>query len=104
VERDPGDDRVPRRRRSALQTPAFVERIDLPDDAEGRVAIFTVDAGPFDAAPREAALDGRVPKPGREGHPVLDRLGSWLDGRYAGVAIAALLAVVLALGLLFLRH
>lgn len=97
--RAPTEDRAPRRRRSALQTPAFVDRMDIPDDADGRVAIFTVDA-----APQEPEGDALVSGPGGGFHTALDRLGALMDGPYAGVAIAAVLAVVLALGLLLLRR
>ncbi|HSP64616.1 MAG TPA: hypothetical protein VLO10_00360 [Candidatus Deferrimicrobium sp.] len=69
--------------------------MDLPDDADGRVAIFTVDE-PIDELPPAGAGGGS--------HGTLGRLGAWMDAAYAGVAIAVLLAVVLALGLLLLRR
>jgi hypothetical protein len=83
-----------------LQTPAFVDRMDLPDDADGRVAIFALDE------PGDVAAEVMSPSVARGGpvHTALDRVGSALDGPYTGVVIAAALAVILVLGLLFLRR
>jgi hypothetical protein len=82
-----------------MQTPSFVDRMDIADDADGRVAIFTVDA-----APQDPALDAPASGQGGGFHAVEDRLGAWLDASFAGVVIAAALAVVLVLGLVLLRR
>lgn len=76
-----------RRRRSALQTPGFVDRIDLPDDAPGRVALFSVEMPPGEPQP---ARDG--------GSRVPWAAAAWL----AGVADDPLGALVLAVGLVLL--
>ena len=72
--------------------------MDIPDDADGRVAIFTVDVLPEEPEGGDAGV------PRGPFHAVVDRLGSWLDATYAGVAIAVVLALVLVLGLLLLRR
>ena len=72
--------------------------MDIPDDADGRVAIFTADVLP------EEPMAGMPGSHAGPLHTVVDRLGSWLDGPYAGVAIAVVLALVLVLGLLLLRR
>jgi hypothetical protein len=81
-----------------MRTPAFVDRMDLADDADGRVAILTVDTSP--SAP--GGLSGVA----RRGwtHAGADRVAAWLDHAYAGVGVAAALLVILVLGLLFLRR
>jgi hypothetical protein len=73
--------------------------MDIPDDADGRVSIFTVDAVPDDPP-----LDSHASRPAGGVHAALDHLGAWLDAPYAGLAIAAALAVVLTLGLMLLRR
>ncbi len=73
--------------------------MDLPDDADGRVAIFAVDQ-PGDAAAGVPPVRER----GGAGHAALERLGAALDTPYAGVVVAAALVVILVLGLLLLRR
>jgi hypothetical protein len=82
-----------------VRTPAFVDRMDVADDAEGRVAIFSVDGRP-DADPPGEPL--RVQR--GSFRRATDRLGVWLDNPYAGAAIAAVLVLILVLGLLLSRH
>lgn len=73
--------------------------MDIADDADGRVAIFTVDA-PYRASP-----GGPPPVPvGPQSARPAERLAALLDSAYAGVGIVAVLVVVLVLGLLFARH
>jgi hypothetical protein len=73
--------------------------MDVADDADGRVAIFSVDGTPEAAAPgvamaaRHSAVRARAA-----------RVGAWLDGAYAGAVVAAALVVILVLGLLLSRH
>jgi hypothetical protein len=84
-----------RRRRSAQLTPALVERMDLADDAAGRVLIFSVDDdGPISP---EASYPG---PPGRHA----GRLGELIDGRYTVVVAVNVLVVLLVLGLSLLRR
>lgn len=79
-----------------LQTPAYVDRMELPDDAEGRVAVFRVDDGVEDqAAPFPPAHDGGG---------LYRRLGAGLDSQYAPVVLAMALVLVLLLGLVLLRR
>jgi hypothetical protein len=97
------DDRAPRRRRSALRTPAFVDRMDLPDDAEGRVAIFTV--ATIAGEPLRGAGEPLPGEPrGGAFYRVLDRLGGLFGSPYAAVGVAATLVVILALGLVLLHR
>lgn len=72
--------------------------MDLADDADGRVAIFTIDTSP--------ALPGELTPNVRRGwiHAVRDQVAASLDHPYAGVGVAAALLVILALGLLLLRR
>jgi hypothetical protein len=81
-----------------MRTPAFVDRMDVADDAEGRVAILTVDTSPAGpVGPSGVAHRGWK-------HAGAVRLAGWLDHAYAGVGVAAALLVILVLGLLFLRR
>jgi hypothetical protein len=71
--------------------------MDVADDADGRVAIFTVDARSTPERPPPAAGGtGGVGAPG-------SRLGEVLDS-YGPAFIAVGLVVVLVLGLLLTRH
>jgi hypothetical protein len=79
-----------------LRTPPFVDRMELPDDAEGRIVIFTVGDSP-QAAP-SPSLPGRR-RLGRAG----DRVAAGLDSRYVAPALAAVLVLLLLLGLLLKR-
>lgn len=76
-----------------MRTPAFVDRMDLADDAEGRVAIF---AG-------EALAEPAEPHPGLVPRAPLPLLAV-LDGPYAQVILAGVLVAVLVLGLVLSRH
>jgi hypothetical protein len=73
--------------------------MDVADDADGRVAIFSVDGHP------EADPPGG-PRPAQRGafRGATDRAGVWLDSPYAVPAIAAVLVLILVLGLLLSRH
>ncbi len=73
--------------------------MDIADDADGRVAIFTIDADASDQPELDSLATRRA-----GGFQVLEHVSSWLDGPYAGLAIAVILAVVLALGLELLRR
>lgn len=73
--------------------------MDIPDDADGRVAIFTVEEAEEAAVPAAP-----VTSAGGAARSAMTRLGTWLDAPYAGVAIAALLALLLVVGLLLLRR
>lgn len=88
-----------RRRRSVLRTPAFVDRMELPDDAEGRVAIVSVDHG----APEVATSEQNPPKRGRL-FGTGDRLGAAIDSRYTAPVLAVALVVALVVGLLLLKR
>jgi hypothetical protein len=74
--------------------------MDVADDADGRVAIFTVDVAPARSTPERpppaAGGTGGVGAPG-------SRLGEVLDS-YGPAFIAVGLVVVLVLGLLLTRH
>jgi hypothetical protein len=70
--------------------------MELPDDAEGRIVIFTVGDAP-EAAPGPS-LPGRR-RLGRVG----ERVAAALDSRYVAPALASLLVVLLLLGLLLKR-
>ncbi len=74
--------------------------MDVADDADGRVAIFSVDA-----PDRPDAVATPPPLPH---HPrpagLAERLGALLDSAYAGIGIAVMLAVILVLGLVLTRH
>ncbi len=73
--------------------------MDVADDADGRVAIFTVDAAPIDPI-----ADTPAPRPRRPFHATMVLLGRRMDERSAVVAIAVALVAVLVLGLLLLRR
>lgn len=82
-----------RRRRSALKTPAFVDRIDLPDDAAGRVVLFSVEVPP-----------GHPDLPRRRGAPaslsaVARWLGSIADDPLGAVVVGVALVLALVVGL-----
>lgn len=90
-------ERHARRRRSALQTPSFVDRIDLAEDAVGRVAVFSVEPPP-----------GRPDLPRRRRPPAVARaaghvLAAIADDPLGAVVLAVALVLVLALGLTLLR-
>jgi hypothetical protein len=87
-----------RRRRSAVRTPAFVDRMELAEDAEDRVAIFGVEGGMPQAA--EAQSKGPL---GEHADGMSRRLGAALDSRYAPLVFAAVLVVILVLGMLLKR-
>lgn len=72
--------------------------MDVADDADGRVAVFTVDAGsPEPPAGTAATRRGPV-------GVAADHVGVWLDGAYTGVGLAVALVAILVLGLLLSRH
>jgi hypothetical protein len=79
-------------RRSALQTPALVDRMDEADDAVGRVAIFSVepaaDLEPL-APPIERGV-GRLPS---------QWLSALADDPRGAAVLAVCLALLLILGL-----
>jgi hypothetical protein len=71
--------------------------MDVADDADGRVAIFSV------PEPRRSSHIVSSP-PGAEEATVPTRVGQMLDSPYAVVVIAGVLVVILVLGLMFSRH
>ena len=72
--------------------------MDVADDADGRVAIFSVE----DLAEQ---VPPPPPPPGRGGAASVGaQIGRWLDDAYAGVGVAVVLVVILVLGLLLSRH
>ncbi len=73
--------------------------MDLADDADGRVVIFSVEV----EADHGSAVT-QAPRRRRGADVALDVLGRGLDSAYAGVVIAVGLAVVLILGLVLLRR
>ncbi len=81
-----------------LRTPAYVDRMDVADDADGRVVIFAADA------PAEPLGSPAEPPGPRPTWSAADRIGEWLDAPYAGVGIAVVLVMALVLGLLLSRH
>lgn len=82
-----------RRRRSALQTPGFVDRIDLPDDAAGRVVLFSL----------EAPVAGSEPSRSHRAPALLGALAGWVgavaDDPMGAVVVGVALVLVLVLGL-----
>jgi hypothetical protein len=71
--------------------------MDVADDADGRVAIFSVDG------PRRSSRI--APTPSRQdGTTAPARVSQMLDSPYAVVVIAGVLVVILVLGLIFSRH
>lgn len=84
-----------RRRRSALKTPAFVDRIDLPEDAAGRVVLFTVELPPgHPDLPRQR----RAPAPLAA---VARWFGAVADDPLGAAVVGVALVLVLVLGLRF---
>ena len=71
--------------------------MDVADDADGRVAIFSV------AEPRRGSHIVSPP-PGPDEATSPTRFGQMLDSPYAVVVIAGVLVVILVLGLMFSRH
>jgi hypothetical protein len=88
-----------RRRRSALLAPAFVDRMELPEDSEDRVAVFGVEAGSPEPTPGVPGRQRPERSIGMSAH-----VAAALDSRYAAPALAALLVVVLVLGMLLLKR
>ena len=87
-----GAKRRSRRRRSALQTPGFVDRMDEADDAAGRVVIFSV----------EPPADVEPPAPPSErdlGRPPSRWIGALADDPRGAAALAVCLVLLLVLGL-----
>ena len=82
-----------RRRRSVLKTPAFVDRIDLPDDAAGRVVLFSVEV-----PPGHPDLPRRRPAPAPLA-AVAGWLGSIADDPLGAVVIGIALVLILVIGL-----
>jgi hypothetical protein len=72
--------------------------MDVADDADGRVAIFSV------AEPRRGSRIVSPPPGPAEATAAPSRLGQMLDSPYAVVVIAVVLVVILVLGLMFSRH
>jgi hypothetical protein len=73
--------------------------MDVADDADGRVVIFSVGGHPQADSP-----DAPLPPHRGAFRVATDRVGVWLDGTYAWAVIAAVLVVTLVLGLLLSRH
>jgi hypothetical protein len=73
--------------------------MDVADDADGRVAIFSVEVHP-----QPAPSGGSPPLHRGPFRVATDHVGGWLDGAYAGVAMAVVLVVILVLGLALSRH
>ncbi len=73
--------------------------MDLADDADGRVAIFSVGELSSTPGPAPPGLAHRGRLAGSTAG-----IGRLLDGSYAAVAVAAVLVVILVLGLLLSRH
>jgi hypothetical protein len=73
--------------------------MELSDDAEGRVAIFAVDgaSGMATEMPVGPRRPGRLVGTGA-------RVAATLDSRYAPPALAAVLVILLVLGLILLRR
>ena len=84
-----------------MRTPAFVDRIDVADDADGRVAIF---ASPALEPPEDAAAEPASPADTPEVGSVWRRLGALLDARFALPVLGGVLVVVFVIGLLVTRH
>ncbi len=74
--------------------------MDVADDADGRVAIFSIDAA------HRLDTGGTPPPPSDLPGPAgtAARLGTLLDSTYAGVGIAVVLVVILVLGLVLACH
>jgi hypothetical protein len=81
-----------------LRTPAFVDRMELNEDAEDRVAIFGVEGG----SPQPVAT-GRARPRGEAAHTVSLRLAAALDSRWAAPVLAVVLLAVFLLGMLLRR-
>ena len=74
--------------------------MEVADDADGRVAIFSVEDATIVSSGSRAA-----PEPGRPPRRVAARsLGKALDSRLAPALIAATLVLILVLGLMLSRH
>jgi hypothetical protein len=74
--------------------------MEVADDADGRVTIFSIDIGSADPE----TIPPTVERP-QEGHGGAGRrLGEALDSRYAPVFIGAALVIILVLGLVLARH
>jgi hypothetical protein len=84
-----------------VRIPAFVDRMEVADDADGRVTIFSVD-GIAEAGVE--ALASEVPEPSQPPADEPENVGVGVDGRYVAGAIAAVLVAVLVLGLLLLTR
>jgi hypothetical protein len=74
--------------------------MEVADDAEGRVAIFSIDVGSADPETVPPTVDRPHEGQGGAGR----RLGEALDSRYAPVFIGAALVIILVLGLVLARH
>lgn len=83
-----------------LRTPAFVDTMEVADDADGRVAIFSVEDAPIGSPGSRSA-----PELGHPPHRGAARsLGKALDSRLAPALLAAVLVLILVLGLMLTRH
>jgi len=87
--------RLPRRRRSATHTPALLEPAELPEDAAGRVDVIAVRA-PADVLD---TVETPAQPPPAEG-PAL-RVLLMRDGWIAIGVLAAVLAIVFVIGMVF---
>lgn len=90
--------RTHRARRSAQREPAFVERSEVPEDAAGRVEIFTIPAIDLGTVDLLAVVEDRAHPETPEG-----RVGRFLSSDLSPVALAVLLLVVLLVGLKLTR-
>lgn len=81
-----------------LRTPSFIDRADLAEDAEGRVAIFAVDDG-------SSQLPSGAGDPPGLGPSARARraLVALLDSRLAAPVFAVALVLLLLLGMLLTR-
>ncbi len=80
-----------------MREPAYVAPMDLAEDADGRVAIFSLG----DRVPHSAANAEPEGKKRSAGPPSL--MTVLLDGPLAAVVLAVTLTIVLVAGLLLLR-
>jgi hypothetical protein len=74
--------------------------MEVADDADGRVAIFSLDVASADPEPAPPTAEHRRDVGGGVGR----HLSEALDNRYAPVFIGAALVVILVLGLVLARH
>lgn len=96
---DPAHPRSIRRRRSVSRWPALVDPIDLPEDAPGRVELFSlawIDDDPPD-------LQTTVSEAEAAGMSRWDRYIKMNDGWVMTAAVGGLMLIVFVLGMLIFR-